>query len=29
VLRYDPSCIEGPDGQPVCDGGDGAPDGGL
>ena len=28
VLRYDPSCIEGPDGQPVCDGGDGAPDGG-
>ncbi|MBK9036455.1 MAG: hypothetical protein IPL61_35285 [Myxococcales bacterium] len=29
VLRYDPSCVEGPDGQPVCDGGDGAPDGGL
>lgn len=28
VLRYDPSCYEGPDGQPVCDGGDGAPDGG-
>jgi len=28
VLRYNPSCIEGPDGQPVCDGGDGAPDGG-
>ncbi len=21
VLRYDPSCYEGPDGQPVCDGG--------
>jgi len=29
VLRYDPSCYEGPDGQPVCDGGDGLPDGGL
>lgn len=29
VLRYDPSCYEGPDGQPVCDPGDGAPDGGL
>ncbi len=29
VLRYDPSCYEGPDGQSVCDAGDGAPDGGL
>jgi len=28
-LRYDPSCFEGPDGQPVCDARDGAPDGGL
>lgn len=29
VLRYDPSCYEGPDGQPVCAVADGAPDGGL
>jgi hypothetical protein len=28
-LRYDPSCYEGPDGQPVCDDRDGAPDGGV
>lgn len=28
VLRYDPTCVEGPDGQPVCAGPDGAPDGG-
>jgi hypothetical protein len=29
VLRYDPSCYEVPDGQPVCDDRDGIPDGGV
>ncbi|MBZ0235315.1 MAG: hypothetical protein K8M05_23510 [Deltaproteobacteria bacterium] len=29
ILRYDPTCYEGPDGQPVCGEPDGAPDGGV
>ncbi len=29
ILRYDPTCYEGPDGQPVCGEPDGALDGGV